>query len=105
MKFRAEDLIGKCIEGRAARDVIRSIEEDIPDALSVRAHLIKDLRSAGLSLSNREVVAERTCIKIATTEELTEESRSILRSVCDTYARTYPEIEVLVALSVGEAKI
>jgi hypothetical protein len=84
--------------------VIRSIEEEIPDAKFIRSHLLKDLRLAGIELENHEVVAEGTCIKISTKEELTEESRGILMRVCDTYSRTYSEIEVLVASKIDDTQ-
>ena len=95
--MRAEDLINKCIEGRAARDVIRSIEEEIPDVQSVRMHLLNDSRLAGVPLDSRDVIVEDACIKLVGLDELSEDSRSIIMRICDTYSRTYPEINVLVS--------
>lgn len=95
--MRAESLIGKCIEGRTAKDVIRSIEEEAPDVSRVRSQLIRDFRNAQVILDPRSVVAESTCIKIVSTVGLDEDSRSILMNICDVYSRTYPEVEVLIA--------
>lgn len=96
--MRAEDLINKCVEGRAAKDVIRSLEEETLDPKSVRLHILRDFRLAGVPLNSRDVTVESACIKIDASRRMHENSRSNLMRICDVYSRTYPEINVLVAL-------
>jgi hypothetical protein len=98
MKYDINDLITKCVEGRAARDVIRSLEEELPDVQSVRSQLLKDCRSAGVVLEGHDVTVEGTQIRVHPRTSLRESSRRALMSICDAYLRTYPEVDVLLAL-------
>ena len=97
-QYNIDELITKCIEGRAARDVIRSLEEELPDTQSLRAQLLNDCRAAGIVLGGHEVIAESTQLKVIPRKPLKENTRRILMNICDTYLRTYPEIDVLLAL-------
>ncbi len=92
--YSAEELISKCVEGRAPQDIIRSIEEELPDVNSIRMHLMKDLNRLGFGIKNKDIRAENTCIKVSVREEILKERRSDLMFICDTYSRIYPEVEV-----------
>lgn len=97
MRYRVEDLINKCVEGRAARDIVKSIEEELPDASDVRMHLLKDLNRLGVRIPPSDVQAEDACIKVSIDKSLMENRGAEVMGIAETYSRTYPEVEVLVA--------
>jgi len=98
MKRRVEGVISDRTRGMSARDLLSMLEADTPDTRIVRAQLLKDLHSVGVDLDPSEVTAEGTCIKVQVSRALSEDTRSVLLGVCDTYSRTYPEIELLSAV-------
>lgn len=105
MKYDAEDLISKCVQGRAARDVLRSIEEEIPDTNSLRMNLLKDLNRVGIRIKSSDIIADKTCIKVSVDEELMTSRCSEIMQIADAYSRTYHEIEVLIATLEAKPKL
>jgi len=100
--LRVEDIISKCLEGKAPRDVIRSIEEELPDISTVRMHLMTDLNRLGFCVRSKDILAEGDCIKVSVPQRIFDKRSSDLMHVCDTYSRTYAEIEVLAAPLIEE---
>lgn len=97
MRYSVEDLINKCASGRAAQELVESIQDELPDVKTVKMHLMRDINRAGIKVRSSDLTYEDTCIKIAFAEEVTPFHRSRLMAICDTYSSTYPEIEVLLA--------
>ena len=102
MKYDAEDLISKCVQGRAPRDILRAIEEEIPDTNSLRMHLLRDMNRVGIRINPSDVIADTTCIKVSVSEEIMTSRCSDIMHIADTYSRTYHEIEVVVATAKSE---
>jgi len=91
-----EALISKCVEGRASRDVLREIEEELIDVHRVRNELLRDLKNSGLPIESSNLHCEGYRIEVRTSSRLLERVRSDLMTVLDTYSRTYPEVEFYV---------
>lgn len=97
MKYDVEELISKCVQGKIAQDILRSIEEELPDANSLRKSLVTDFNRIGIPIKLSDVLVESMCIKVSVSEKIMSARSSDVMSIADTYSRTYPEIEVLVA--------
>lgn len=97
MLYDAEDTINKCVEGRAPRDVLRLIEEELPDVGHVRKDLLNDFNRIGLRINNSDIIVESTCIKVTVSPLLMEKKGNEIMTIADTYSRIYSEIDVLLA--------
>ncbi len=84
---RIEELISKCVRGKASREIIQEIEDEIPDINSVLSELRTDLATlAGLPVNASYVEGSKIIIKSNTSD---------VKSILDTYSRIYPEVEFL----------
>lgn len=92
-----EALISKCVEGRAPRDIVRELEEDLPNVSHVRSDVMKALRRAGYDLGNESIKIENGAITVSLPQDVMSESKAQICVILETFGRTYPEIEFLLS--------
>ena len=85
-------MIEKCLKGGAAHDILREMEEELPDLKSIHHHLHKDLKYAGVNLPMSSIRFEDTSCQVNVPPKLSS-SKSIIETVLDVYRDTYPELE------------
>ncbi len=90
--YNAQDIISKCLEGKAAHDIIKEFEEELPDIQSVKMNLMNDLRNSGIDILGIDVKEEGTNLELNLV--LDESNQDTVNSIIQTYSYTYPEIEV-----------
>ncbi len=86
---RIEDLISKCVRGKTSRDIIREIEDELPDLDYIVSELQSDLRR--LTNFNPDK------LRIEDSKVIVETNEPSIKVVLDTYSRVYPEIEFLLS--------
>lgn len=85
MAFSAEDIISRCVQGRAPRDVIREIEEMSYDIREVKRNLEADLLRVKVEA---EVVFREKLVEVSCYSS----SMEIVHQLLDTYSNVYPEL-------------
>lgn len=95
MSYTLDDIIGKCVEGKVARHVLESLEEEWILPEDIKKDLVRDLQREGIPIKFSEITVEGSSIRIAHSLNLSEESVGKLREVVEIYTKIYPENEVL----------
>lgn len=92
MSCRIDNLIEQCAKGGIAADIIREIEEELPDVKSIQHDLHRDLKNVGVNLSLSSIQFENDQFNLDVPPQLVP-SKSIIESVLSVYNSTYPEFE------------
>lgn len=83
-----EDIITKCTQGGAPKDIIQEIEDELPDTNTIRLSLLKDLRRVGTAFESIQLMSANV-ISVTLSDQIDEQTRLVL----DSYSRCYPEVE------------
>lgn len=87
----SQRLIDMCISGRASRDIIRDLEENVVDAQAIRSDVLRTFRRSGLAVEAEHVIVRKNSL-LVDYRHLPEEERSYARSICEAFAN---EVEIL----------
>ena len=93
-----EELLDKCMEGKAPLSIISEIEEELPDTKTMILDIKKDLKRAGIDdvKVNLSANENNTRVEIAANTKIFESCKVELDLIADLYARMYPDIEFFV---------
>lgn len=91
MKRSIEELVTRCVSGKAPRDVLREFMEDSTSPVDVRSSILNELRRMDLDFTSVSVV--ESLVTIVAPEST---DKSSLFSLVDTYNRIYPDVQTVV---------
>ena len=95
--FTTDDIISKCVRGRAAEDIIDQLERELLDPTTVRSSLLTDLSRLGVLKENLRITASQSCVKVVVESRILEHRKASIMLVIDTYSRIYPDIDIVVS--------
>lgn len=93
MKRRVEDIISKCIEGNASRDIVKSLIDEAPDFHSIRTSLVRDLTRSGCKVISSKINQESSFIEVTLSSV---HNKSLVEETTRTYSLVYPEVDVFI---------